>query len=62
MFFENFWFIDDLFARHDGEEFRKSYKKMYPKELVQKLEHSGFYITFLGLNITINNGKKSIKL
>ena len=62
MFFENFWFIDYFFALHDGEEFRKSYKKIYPKELVQKLEHSGFYTTFLGLNITINKGKKSIEL
>ena len=47
---------------NDGEEFQKSYKEIYPKELELKLEYSGSYATFLDLYTTISNGKISSKL
>ena len=46
---------------NDGGEFQKSYKKVYLKGRKLKLEHSGFHVTFLNLDITISNGKISIK-
>ena len=36
---------DDLCVLNDGGEIKKSYKKIYPKELVLKLEHSRFWIS-----------------
>ena len=48
-FHETFRFIDDLCALNDGRQFQKSYKEIYPKELVLKLEHSGSHTTFLNI-------------
>ena len=56
-FHETFWFIDDLCAFNDGREFQMSYKEIYPKELILKLEQSGTHVTFLDVNITKSNGK-----
>ena len=61
-FHGTFQCIDDLCALNDGVEFQNSYKEIYPKELVLKLEYSGFHSTFLALNIIISNGKISTKL
>ena len=49
-------FIDDLCAINDGNEFSKSYKNIYPKELELKLEHHGKHATFLDLDIKIEHG------
>lgn len=51
-----------IFETYDGEEFKKSYKEICPKELVLKLERSGSHTTFLDLKIRISNGKISTKL
>ena len=48
-----------IFVTYDGEEFKKSYKEICPKELVLKLERSGSHTTFLDLKIRISNGKIS---
>ena len=61
-FHEIYRFIDDHWALNDGGEFQKSFKEIYLKELVLKLEHSGSHTTFRNLNITISNGKISTKL
>ena len=62
MFHGAFRFIDDLCALNDGGEFQKSYKEIYLKELLLKLEHSRSHAAFLNSNITISNGKISTKL
>ena len=48
-----FRFIDDLCVPDDGGEFQKSYKEIYFKEVVLKLEYSGSHSTFLDLYIFI---------
>ena len=48
-------FIDDLCALNDGEEFKNSYKEIYPAELQLKVEHFGDHATFLDLDIKIEN-------
>ena len=62
MFHGTFRFVDDLCALTDGENFQTSYKEIYPKGLVLKLEHSGYHAAFLDLNIAISNGKISTTL
>ena len=62
MFHGTFRFVDDLCALTDGENFQTSYKEIYPKGLVLKLEHSGYQAAFLDLNIAISNGKISTTL
>ena len=59
MFHGTFRFVDDLCALNDGENFQKSYKEIYLKELVLKFEPSGYHAAFLNLNIAISNGKIS---
>ena len=44
-FHGTFQFNDDFCALNDGGEIKKSYKKIYPKELVLMLEHSRFWIS-----------------
>ena len=61
-FHGTFRFIDDLCALNDGNEFLHSYKEIYPKELVLKLEHNGSHATFLDLDLSIDNGKITSKL
>ena len=48
-------FIDDLCALNDGNDFAKSHRNIYPKELELKIEHQGTHATFLDLDITIIN-------
>jgi len=55
-------FIDDLCTINDGNEFSRSFKCIYPKELVLKLEHSGTHATFLDLDINIEDGMFIYKL
>ena len=62
MFHGTFRFVDNLCALTDGENFQTSYKEIYPKGLVLKLEHSGYHAAFLDLNIAISNGKISTTL
>ena len=38
-------FIDDLCAINDRNEFTKSFKDIYPKELELKIEHTGTHAT-----------------
>ena len=42
-------FIYDLCTLNYGNEFFKSFKKIYPKELELKIEHQGTHIIFLDL-------------
>ena len=46
-FHRTFWLIDDLCTLNDVREFQKSYKEMYPTELVVKLKYYGSHATFL---------------
>ena len=50
-FLGSFWFIVHLCALNDGEDFQKSRIEIYPKEMMLRLEYSGFQATFLDLNI-----------
>ena len=55
-------FIDDLCAINDGDEFSKSHKDIYPKELDLKVEHHGQHASFLNLDINITNNQFVYKL
>ena len=55
-------FIDDLCAINDDEKSSKSFKWIYPGELVLKLEHSETHATFLDLHIKIGDGIFADKL
>ena len=55
-------FIDDLCAVKDGNEFFKSFKNIYAKELELKVEHTGLHGTFLDLRITIKDNTFIYKL
>ena len=48
-------FIVDLVKMNDDGEFCSSYKYIYPKPLRLKLEHQGEHVTFLDLNITVED-------
>lgn len=53
MFHGTLWFIDDLCVPNDGGQSQKSYKEIYSKEVVLKLEYFGSHSTFLDLYITM---------
>ena len=55
-------FIDDLCAINDDDEFSKSFKNIYPKELELKIEHQGDHATFLDLDIKVEDGVFVYKL
>ena len=55
-------FIDDLDAINDGGEFGRVYGDIYPPELELKLEASGNHVSFLNLDIKIENGIFRYKL
>ena len=55
-------FIDDLVCLNDGNKFSDSFKKIYPKDLELKCEHSGDHATFLDLDIKIDGDKFVYKL
>ena len=55
-------FIDNLCTIHDGGEFGRIHKNIYPKELDLKEEHSSTHATFLNLDINIVDWKFIYKL
>ena len=55
-------FIDDMCCINDGGEFGRSWKNIYPKELVLKSENSGTKANFLDINIEIEEGRFTFKL
>ena len=58
-----FRFIDDLIVVNDNGEFERSWKEIYPSELVlEKENQSDQSATFLDLDIHINNGEFDYKL
>ena len=48
-------FIDDLFAINVDIELLTSFKKIYPKELELRVEHQGNHVSFLDLDIKIDD-------
>ena len=53
-FLGNLRCIADLCALNNGGYFQKSFKEIYPKGLMLKLEYSRFHATFLHLNIPLS--------
>ena len=51
-----------FFAMNDGGEFGRSFPQIYPEELELKEEHSGDHVTFLCIDVTIENKRFIFKL
>ena len=53
-----FWFIDNLIAVNDGNEFENHYNEIYPPKLILKKENTSHTeTTFLDLHLCINEGQ-----
>ena len=61
-FGNTFRFIDDLMAINDNGEFERNIHDIYPSELELKKEHGGDHVSFLDLDVSLNNKAFSIKL
>ena len=56
-FCNTFRFIDDLLAVNDDGEFERCFKEIYPNELELKKEHDGDSVSFLDLQIDLNENR-----
>ena len=61
-FNHTFRFIDDLLTINDNDIFLNNYSSIYPPELELKLEGSGDHVSFLDLDLTLNEKQVDIKL
>ena len=61
-FGNTFRFIDDLLTINDDNLFLENFKDIYPSELQLNLEGSGTHLSFLDLDLTLQNRHLEIKL